>query len=84
MNEVTRVLSAIEQGDTHAAHQLLPLIYDELRTLAAQTFLYRLRGVTVPHRPQDATSKYVWCVWPKFVALNYRAVSSQKSHEGAP
>jgi len=36
MSEVTRVLSAIEQGDPHAAEQLLPLVYDELRKLAAQ------------------------------------------------
>src|SRR5262245_61718391 len=36
MSEVTRILSAIEQGDPHAAAQLLPLVYDELRQLAAQ------------------------------------------------
>ena len=35
MSEVTRILSAIEQGDPVAAEQLLPLVYDELRTLAA-------------------------------------------------
>ena len=31
MNEVTRILSALEQGDSRAAEQLLPLVYDELR-----------------------------------------------------
>jgi hypothetical protein len=31
MSDVTRILSAIEQGDPHAAEQLLPLVYDELR-----------------------------------------------------
>src|ERR1700750_2257343 len=36
MSEVTRILSAIEQGDPHAAERLLPLVYDELRRLAAQ------------------------------------------------
>src|SRR5438270_6862060 len=36
MTEVTRILSAIEQGDPHAAQQLLPLVYEELRKLAAQ------------------------------------------------
>jgi RNA polymerase sigma factor (TIGR02999 family) len=36
MSEVTRILSAIEQGDPRAAEQLLPLVYDELRKLAAQ------------------------------------------------
>jgi RNA polymerase sigma factor (TIGR02999 family) len=36
MSEVTRILGAIEQGDAHAAEQLLPLVYEELRRLAAQ------------------------------------------------
>jgi len=36
MSEVTRILSAIEQGDPSAAEQLLPLVSDELRILAAQ------------------------------------------------
>ena len=36
MTEVTRILTAIEKGDPHAAEQLLPLVYDELRNLAAQ------------------------------------------------
>ena len=35
MNDVTRILTAIEQGDGQAAEQLLPLVYDELRKLAA-------------------------------------------------
>jgi ECF sigma factor len=36
MSEVTRILSAIEHGDPRVAAELLPLVYDELRTLAAQ------------------------------------------------
>jgi RNA polymerase sigma factor (TIGR02999 family) len=36
MSEVTRILHAIEQGDPHAGEQLLPLVYNELRQLAAQ------------------------------------------------
>jgi RNA polymerase sigma factor (TIGR02999 family) len=35
MSEITRILAAIEQGDAHAAEQLLPLVYDALRSLAA-------------------------------------------------
>ena len=35
MNDVTRILSAIERGDPTAAEELLPLVYDELRKLAA-------------------------------------------------
>jgi RNA polymerase sigma factor (TIGR02999 family) len=47
MNEVTRVLSAIEGGDPHAAEQLLPLAYDELRKLAAQRLAQEKPGQTL-------------------------------------
>jgi RNA polymerase sigma factor (TIGR02999 family) len=47
MNEVTRVLSAIEGGDPHAAEQLLPLVYDELRQLAAQKLAQERPGQTL-------------------------------------
>src|SRR4051794_32347009 len=47
MSEVTRVLSAIEQGDRHAAEQLLPLVYDELRKLAAQRLAQEKPGQTL-------------------------------------
>ena len=47
MNEVTRILSAIEQGDSHAAEQLLPLVYDELRRLAAQRLAQEKPGQTL-------------------------------------
>jgi RNA polymerase sigma factor (TIGR02999 family) len=47
MSEVTRILSAIEQGDPHAAHQLLPLVYDELRQLAAQKLAQEKPGQTL-------------------------------------
>ena len=47
MSEVTRVLSAIEQGDPHAAEQLLPLVYDELRRLAAQKLAQEKPGQTL-------------------------------------
>jgi RNA polymerase sigma factor (TIGR02999 family) len=47
MNEVTRILSAIEQGDPHAAGQLLPLVYDELRKLAAQRLAQEKPGQTL-------------------------------------
>ena len=36
MNDVTHILTAVEQGDPHAAEQLLTLVYDELRKLAAR------------------------------------------------
>jgi hypothetical protein len=47
MSEVTRILSAIEQSDPHAAAQLLPLVYDELRTLAAQKMAQEKPGQTL-------------------------------------
>ena len=47
MNDVTRILSAIEQGDPHAAEQLLPLVYDELRKLAAQKMAQENPGQTL-------------------------------------
>jgi RNA polymerase sigma factor (TIGR02999 family) len=47
MTDVTQILSAIEQGDPHAADQLLPLIYDELRKLAAQKLAQERAGQTL-------------------------------------
>ena len=47
MNDVTRILSAIEQGDPHAASQLLPVVYDELRRLAAQRLSQEKPGQTL-------------------------------------
>ena len=47
MNEVTRILSAIDQGDPHAAAQLLPLVYNELRKLAAQKLAQEKPGQTL-------------------------------------
>lgn len=47
MDEVTRVLSAIEQGDSRAAEQLLPLVYEELRRLAAQKLAREQPGQTL-------------------------------------
>jgi RNA polymerase sigma factor (TIGR02999 family) len=51
MSDVTRILSAIEQGDPHAAGQLLPLVYDELRKLAAAKLAHEKPGQTL-----DATA----------------------------
>jgi RNA polymerase sigma factor (TIGR02999 family) len=51
MTEVTRILSAIDHGDPHAAEQLLPLVYDELRRLAAAKLAHEKPGQTL-----DATA----------------------------
>jgi RNA polymerase sigma factor (TIGR02999 family) len=47
MDEVTRILSAIERGDEQAAEQLLPLVYDELRKLAALKLAQEKPGQTL-------------------------------------
>src|ERR1700680_4957041 len=51
MSQVTRILCAIEQGDPSAAEQLLPLVYDELRKLAAQRLTQEKPG-----QPLQATA----------------------------
>jgi RNA polymerase sigma factor (TIGR02999 family) len=51
MSEVTRILSAVHQGDPQAASQLLPLVYDELRKLAAQKLARETPGQTL--QPTD-------------------------------
>jgi RNA polymerase sigma factor (TIGR02999 family) len=51
MSDVTRILSAIEQGHPHAAEQLLPLVYDELRQLAATRLAQE-----APNNTLDATA----------------------------
>src|SRR5947209_2576495 len=47
MSNVTRILRDIEQGDPHAAEQLLLLVYDELRKLAAQKLAHEKPGQTL-------------------------------------
>ena len=47
MSDVTRILSAIEEGDPQAASKLLPLVYDELRRLAAQQLAREKPGQTL-------------------------------------
>ena len=47
MSDVTQILNAIEQGDPYAAGQLLPLVYDELRKLAAQKLAQEKPGQTL-------------------------------------
>jgi len=51
VSDVTRILDQIQQGDPHAAEQLLPLVYDELRRLAAQKIAQEKPGQTL-----DATA----------------------------
>jgi hypothetical protein len=47
MNDVPRIIEAIEQGDPRAAGQLLPLVYDELRKLAVRRLAHEKPGHTL-------------------------------------
>ena len=47
MKEATRILQAIEQGDGQAADELLPLVYDELRQIAARKLAHEAPGQTL-------------------------------------
>ena len=47
MTDVTRILSQIESGDPHAAEQLLPLVYNELRRMAAEKMAQEKPGQTL-------------------------------------
>jgi hypothetical protein len=56
MKEVTRILDAIQQGDPKATDALLPLVYDELRRLAAQRMASETPGKTLQATATDANS----------------------------
>src|SRR5437764_12528121 len=56
MNDVSRVLTAVELGDPKAAEQLLPLVYDELRKLAALKLAQERPGQTL-HGPYKLTDQ---------------------------
>ena len=58
MSDITRILDAIQQGDPKAAHELLPLVYDELRRLAALKMANLMAGRP---RPAGLTSSWNWC-----------------------
>ena len=63
MNDVTRILSAVEQGDPPAAEQLLPLVYDELRKLAAVRLAQERPGQTLQATAlvHDANLRLIGC-----------------------
>jgi RNA polymerase sigma factor (TIGR02999 family) len=78
MNEVTRILNAVEQGDPHAANQLLPLVYDELRRLAAQKLANEKPGQTL-----DATA-LVHEAYLRLVAPGHGAPAPPADKESRP
>ncbi len=74
MSDVTRILSAIEQGDPHAAEQLFPLVYDELRKLAAAKLAQEKPGQTL-----QATA-LVHEVYVRLVDVNKAHVWDSRGH----
>lgn len=75
MSDVTRILTAIEHGDPHAAKQLLPLVYEELRTLAAQ----RLAGET-RRRPWSTRRTFDWWGTPRIRPENSVSTGNSRGH----
>ena len=72
MNDVTRILSAIEQGDPHAAEQLLPLVYDELRKLAAEKMAHETPARRSRPRPWSTRRIFGWWTWTSAQQWNSR------------
>ncbi len=66
MSDVTQILSAIEHGDAHAAEQLLPLVYDELRRLAAQKMMQEKPDQTLQAGPSESWGP----AYPKSLRVN--------------
>ena len=58
MSEITRILTAIDQGDTRASDELLPLVYEELRRLAARRLSHEKPGQTLSCRDKRVTSGF--------------------------
>jgi hypothetical protein len=77
MSDVTRLLDAVERGDPHAAEQLLPLVYEELRKLAAERMAQEKPGQTLQAtalvheayvRLVDVDKAQLWNSWGPFFA----------------
>lgn len=67
MNDVTRILNALQQGDAHAAEQLLPIVYEELRRLAS----YKMAGESAGHTLQ--ATALVHEAWLRLVGSNQQS-----------
>ena len=57
MSDVTRILNAIERGDAKATDELLPLVYEELRVLAAQKLSQEKPGQTLQAVPDEGNPR---------------------------
>jgi RNA polymerase sigma factor (TIGR02999 family) len=74
MSDVTRILTAIDQGDSQAAEQLLPVVYEELRRLAAQKLAHERPGQTL-----QATA-LVHEAWLRLVADDQQKSWNSRNH----
>jgi RNA polymerase sigma factor (TIGR02999 family) len=74
MSDVTRILSAIEHGEAHAAEELLPLVYDELRKLAALKMANEVPGQTLQ------PTALVHEAWLRLVGNNGQAQFHSRGH----
>jgi RNA polymerase sigma factor (TIGR02999 family) len=77
VSEVTRILHRVERGDTQAAEQLLPLVYDELRKLAAHKMANEAPGQTLQ------PTALVHEAWLKLVGLGPQSWNSRGHFFGA-
>ena len=64
MTDVTQILNAIEQGDSGATEKLLPLVYEELRILAAQKLSKERPGQTLPMKDSSRERMRLDCYGP--------------------
>ena len=74
MSEVTQILDAIAQGDAHAAEELLPLVYEELRKLAAHKMSNEVPGQTLQ------PTALVHEAWLRLVGKDGQAQFKNRSH----
>jgi hypothetical protein len=88
MTDITRILSGIEAGDPHAAEQLLPLLYEELRKLAAQKLAQEKPPVkrtprrlahAVSHRARGARTIQADCPDPDNTTHSNKSESRRKA-----
>lgn len=77
MNEVTRILDAVQQGDSQAADALLPLVYEELRRIAA----HKMAGESAGHTLQPTA--LVHEAWLRLVGPHQRAWENRAHFFGA-
>ena len=77
MNEVTRILNAAQQGDAHATEQLLPLVYEELRKIAA----HKMAGESTGHTLQ--ATALVHEAWLRLAGSNQESWQNRAHFFGA-